>query len=578
MELGVYAIIGVGVIVAVAAFSRRLGIAAPIILVLVGVGISFLPGVPEVEVPYELILDVVLPPVLYAAALTVPITDFRRNLAPIASLSIVLVVITALGSGFLLYTLLPHLNLAAGIALGAIISPPDAVAATSIGRRLGLPPRLLTLLEGEGLLNDATALVLLRSALAVVAGGIGTPWHVATDFGYAVVVAVIIGLAAGIVTTWVRSRFTDATLDTAISLIVPFVAFMPAEALNASGVLAVVIAGLYVGGVGPRLLSAQARINERINWGTVQFLLENAVFLAIGLQIRFLVDHVNQSVLSIGASVGIGLLATAALIVIRFAWIVPLLAGMRRAVARREKRLLRQWLWLSYFRAHPVEKPRDARRKRRAEQDYARRRADLDHDRENQIDWRGGIALGWSGMRGVVTLAAAQSLPTDGSVPYRSQLILIAFTVAVASLVVQGGTLPWLIKLLRIPGVDADADGRDVARLLDEVSNAGLKALDDPREALGIEGEIDPDVLERVRQSTFLRSEVAWERVRASDVPLDQRPHQLFMALRRLVVDAEREKLVEEQRLGRYSTRALASVQTMLDLEDTRLRPPRAGH
>ncbi|GAA4176245.1 sodium:proton antiporter [Gryllotalpicola koreensis] len=576
MELGVYAIIGVGVIVAVAAFSRRLGVAAPIILVLVGVGISFLPGVPEVEVPYEVILDAVLPPVLYAAALTVPITDFRRNLAPIASLSVVLVAITALGSGFLLYALLPHLSLAAGIALGAIISPPDAVAATSIGRRLGLPPRLLTLLEGEGLVNDATALVLLRSALAVVAGGIGTPWHVATDFGYAVVVAVAIGLAAGIVTTWVRSRFTDATLDTAISLVVPFVAFMPAEALNASGVLAVVVAGLYVGGVGPRRLSAQARINERINWGTVQFLLENAVFLAIGLQIRFLVDHVNQSVLSIGASVGIGLLATAALIVIRFAWIVPLLAGMRRGVARRERRLLRQWLWLAYFRTHPVARPRDARRKQRAEHDYARRRADLDHDRESQIDWRGGIALGWSGMRGVVTLAAAQSLPN--SIPYRSQLILIAFTVAVASLVLQGGTLPWLIKLLRIPGVDSDADGRDVARLLDEVSDAGLKALDDPHEALGIEGEIDPEVLERVRQSTFLRSEVAWERVRASDVPLEQRPHQLFMALRRLVVDAEREKLVEEQRLGRYSTRALASVQTMLDLEDTRLRPPRAGH
>jgi len=575
MDLGVYAIIGVGVIVAVAAFSRRLGVAAPIILVLVGVGISFLPGVPEVEVPYEIILDAVLPPVLYAAALTVPITDFRRNLAPIASLSVVLVGITAFGSGFLLYSLLPNLNLAAGIALGAIIAPPDAVAATSIGRRLGLPPRLLTLLEGEGLVNDATALVLLRSALAVVAGGFSSPWHGALDFSYAVVMAVLVGIGAGFVTTRVRARFTDPTLDTAISLIVPFVAFVPAEALNASGVLAVVVAGLYVGALGPRRLSAQVRINERVNWGTVQFLLENAVFLAIGLQIRYLVDHVNQSVLSVEASIVLGLLATAALMLIRFAWIVPLLAGMRRGVARREKRLLRQWLWLSYFRVHPVTSPRVARRKRRAEQDYVRRRADLEHDRENQIDWRGGIALGWSGMRGVVTLAAAQSLPN--TIPYRSQLILIAFTVAVVSLVLQGGTLPWLIKLLRIPGVDADADGREVARLLDDVSTAGLKALDEPHEALEITTEIDPEILERVRQSTFLRSEIAWERVK-DDVPLEQRPQQLFIALRRLVVEAERTKLVEEQRLGRYSTRVLATVQTMLDLEETRLRPPRARH
>ncbi len=166
LELGVYAVLGVAVIVAVAAFSKRLGIAAPIILVIIGVGLSYLPGVPSIEVPDELVLDGVLPPLLYAAAISVPITDFRRNLAPIASLSVVLVIVTAFVSGFLLYELLPDLNLGAAIAVGAIISPPDAVAATSIGRRLGLPPRLLTLLEGEGLVNDATALVLLRSALA----------------------------------------------------------------------------------------------------------------------------------------------------------------------------------------------------------------------------------------------------------------------------------------------------------------------------------------------------------------------------------------------------------------------------
>src|SRR3978361_238231 len=171
MELGIYAVIGVSVIVGVAAFSKRLGVAAPIILVVVGVGLSYLPGVPSIEIPHEWILDGLLPPILYAAAISVPVVDFRRNLGTITSLSVVLVLITAFGTGFLLYALLPDLNLAAAIALGAVISPPDAVAATSVGRRLGLPPRLLTLLEGEGLVNDATALVLLRSATAAAAGG-----------------------------------------------------------------------------------------------------------------------------------------------------------------------------------------------------------------------------------------------------------------------------------------------------------------------------------------------------------------------------------------------------------------------
>ena len=175
MELGVYAVIAVAVIVGVAAFARKLGVAAPIILVIVGVTLSVLPGVPEIEVPPEIILDGLLPPILYAAAISVPLTDFRRNLAPIAGLSIFLVVVTAFASGFVLYTMLPDLNLAAAIALGAIISPPDAVAATSIGRKLGLPPRLLTVLEGEGLVNDATALVLLRTALAAAVGTLATP-------------------------------------------------------------------------------------------------------------------------------------------------------------------------------------------------------------------------------------------------------------------------------------------------------------------------------------------------------------------------------------------------------------------
>ncbi|WP_291056989.1 sodium:proton antiporter [Herbiconiux sp.] len=569
MELGVYGIVAVAVIVGVAAFSKKLGVAAPIILVLVGVGLSYLPGVPDVEVPHEIILDGLLPPILYAAAISVPIIDFRRNLAPIASLSVVLVIVTAFATGFLLYTMLPDLNFAAAVALGAIISPPDAVAATSIGRRLGLPPRLLTLLEGEGLVNDATALVLLRTAVAAAAGALSTPWAGVLDFFYAVVIAVLIGLAAGFVTVFIRSKLNDSVLDTALSLAVPFVAFMPAEALHASGILAVVVAGLYTGHASPKHFSPQSRISDRINWRTIQFLLENGVFLLIGLEIRTLIDDVDDTVLGVWTSIGIGLIATVMLIAIRYLWIGPLVYGLSRRERRHEKSTYRALLALYYFRTHPVASARQARVRDRLERDYGRRRADLEVLRQDRIDWRGGVVLGWSGMRGVVTLAAAQSLPND--TPYRPQLILIAFTVAVVSIVVQGGTLPWLIRLLKVEGIDAREDRKELAGLLETISASGLEALDDRAEEAPETDPIDPDVLERVRQSSFLRTEAAWERTRSTRSQ-EERPHQLFRELRLVVVAAERERLLEIRSQGTYPSRVLAEAQALLDLEETRLQ------
>ncbi|MFJ3393777.1 cation:proton antiporter [Leifsonia aquatica] len=571
MELGVYAVIAVAVIVGVAAFARKLGVAAPIILVIVGVMLSFLPGVPEIDVPPEIILDGLLPPILYAAAISVPLTDFRRNLAPIAGLSVVLVIITAFASGFVLYTMLPDLNLAAAIALGAIISPPDAVAATSIGRKLGLPPRVLTVLEGEGLVNDATALVLLRTALAAAVGSLSTPLAGVADFLTAVALAAIIGLIVGFVSVWVRSKLHDPVLDTALSVIVPFAAFAPTEALHGSGVLAVVIAGLYTGHAAPRHFTAQARISDTINWRTIQFLLENGVFLLIGLEIRTLVADVDHpEVLSVWDSVLLGLIAMVSLVVIRFVLIVPLIYSLRRRAQHAEKAVLKEWLLISYFRDHPVKYRWQSIRKQRAETRYQRHRSDLEEFRQEAIDWKGGVVLGWSGMRGVVTLAAAQSLPHD--IPYRPQLILIAFTVAVVSLVVQGGTLPWLIRALGLQGVDVKDDRRLLAQLLDDLSETGLKVLDEPEVVAGSTAPIDPEIVERVRQSSYLQAESAWERILLSDTPAEGRPHHLYRTLRLAVVDAERDRLLLERSRGLYPSRILSEAQSMLDLEETRLR------
>ncbi|WP_461169761.1 cation:proton antiporter [Arthrobacter sp. Z1-15] len=576
VELALFAVIGVAVIVTVAAFSKRLGIAAPLILVVVGLGLSYLPGLPTFTVPHEVILMGVLPPLLYAAAVNVPVVDFRRNFGAISSLSVFLVLFSAFATGLLLYILLPDLNLAAAIALGAVVSPPDAVAATSIGKKLGLPPRLVTVLEGEGLVNDATALVLLRSAIAASAGGLASIWDGVADFGFAVVGAVAVGLLVGAATVYIRSKLHDPVLDTAISFVVPFLAFIPAEEMHASGVLAVVVAGLYTGHRSGSAFSAQARINDSVNWHTVQFLLENGVFLLMGLEIRYLVEEINPELLTVGESVGIGLAVTALLILIRFAWMGPLILLLRAKVGYQERRTNRFRAALDRVKLQGPGDERARRRAERREQIYRRRKSDIVQLRAEGLDWRGGVVIGWSGMRGVVTLAAAQSLPD--TTPYREQLVLIAFTVAVVTLLLQGGTLPWVIRALEVRGVNAAADQRSLATLLDQISDAGLRVLENPAACLHLDADVDPDVVERVRQSTFLRSELAWERVKALGVGTSPTPQLQYRELRRAVVDAEREALLLARREGHFPSRTLADAQRLLDLEESRLKPRLGEH
>ena len=388
------------------------------------------------------------------------------------------------------------------------------------------------------------------------------------------VVAVAVGLGAGAVTVFIRARLDDPVLGTVVSIAVPFVAFEPATAVGASGVLAVVVAGLFTGHASPGAFSPQTRISERINWRTIQFLLENGVFLLMGLQIRTLVDEVDPQVLGVGESVGLGLLATGMLVLLRFLWVGPLTIGLRLRAQYAERRTLRALLALQHDLRYP---PRHVwwRPRGGGERRYNRRRADLEQLRGQTIGWRSGVVIGWSGMRGVVTLAAAQSLPSDGSIPYRPQLILIAFTVAVTTLLLQGSTLPALIRVLGITGVDAAEDHRLLATLLDEISYSGLSVLDDPSSAVDGLDEVDPEIVERVRQSSFLRAEAMWEGSRGMSVPLAETPHRVYRRLRRAVVRAERERLLEIRSRGTFPPRIEDQAQALLDLEETRLRPLR---
>ena len=562
MEYALLGLFGLLAIVVVARFAPKVGVSAPLILVVVGIVVSFLPGVPAFDFPPELILAVVLPPILYSSAVNVPLVDFRRNLKAITGLSVLLVIVTALVSGAMLHLLLPDLSLPAAIALGAVISPPDAVAATSIGKRLGLPPRLVTVLEGEGLVNDATALVLLRSAIAATAGAVSLA-EIAGDFLYAVTAAVVVGLVVGLVTVWVRSRLHDPVLNTTISFAVPFLAFIPAEEIGASGVLAVVVAGLVTGHNSARFFSAQDRISERINWRTAQFVLENGVFLLMGIELKSLVEQVQDDNLGVWHAVGIGLAATVVLILIRIVFVVPLVALLRHD--QRRAKTHGKHLDVMLSRLDASDTAQDSKRLSRFRLLVTRKRADVDFLTSEGLGWRGGAVLAWSGMRGVVTLAAAQSLPTD--IPYRPQLVLIAFTVAVVTLLVQGGTLPLLIRALGIVGTDAAADRAELAALIDEISAVGMSTLDNPDLLEANGGEFGPEVIERVREDSIMRGESL-----AEDAG-DGRPgpHQQHRTLRQRVLQAERGALLDARATGAYSSRVMERAQGILDLEESRL-------
>ncbi len=554
-HLELVAVAAVLCIVAASAFASKLGVATPIVLVLTGLGLSLLPGMPQIAPSPELILAGVLPPLLYAAAVNMPVVDFRRDLRTIGALSVLLVLVSALGTGLVLWWLLPDLGLAAAIAVGAVISPPDAVAATSIGKRLGLPPRLLTILEGEGLVNDATALVLLRTAVAATAGAFSLR-EAAGDFAYAVVVAVVIGAVVGRVALAVRSRLDQPALTTAISFVVPFVAFLPAEVAGASGVLSVVAAGLVTGAGAVRRLSAQDRTAERTNWLTVQLLLENGVFLLMGLQLSTLVADVRGAGLPVATPLWIGLLMVVALSVIRAVFVLPVVFAERRRRSTHEERARR----FGDFLAQVSEDERLQRhpRGRRIERWLQRHRADARFYAGNGLGLRGGAVLAWSGMRGVVTLAAAQSLPVD--FPYRSQLVLIAFVVAIVTLVLQGGTLPLLIRVLGIRGTDEETARRELSLLMAELWEASLgQVLDNPGLRRRDGGRFDEEVLEQTRER-FARLAAGPDGGGEQDPLAAQRPE-----LAQLLADVQQDALDEARSLGAYDSGTIARAQKLLD-------------
>lgn len=575
MELTLVVILGIISIVVVAAFSERLSLAAPLSLVVVGIGLSFIPGVPHPEVEPELILAGVLPPLLYSAAVHMPVVDFRRDFRTISGLAVLLVVVSTLGAGWLFHWLLPEIGWPAAFALGAVISPTDAVAATSVGQRLGLPHRLLTVLEGEGLVNDATSLVLLRSAVAALAGSVSL-WGIAGQFLYSVALAVGIGLLVGIVNVRMRALLGDAVFNAAISFVVPFIAFLPAEELDASGVLAVVVAGLVTGHLSPRYLRARERMAESVNWRTVSFLLESGMFLLMGLGVKTLVDQVRDSGTDTGQALLIGLAASALVIVVRIVFVAPLVANLHREQRRAaafKPRL--DSVQATLEGGGDTLDPRVEERLNRASEKQVKRfrhrvdraSADIEFRLNQLLGWRGGVVLAWAGMRGAITVAAAQTMPQD--TPHRAQLILIAYVVATTTLLLQGLTLPAVIRTVRVPKDDPARLREEYFRLGAELSEAARSVLDDP----GTDHDGTPfsePVKDKVRTDSRADARVPDGAGTADRDHFSDRDQ--YVELRLKVLSEQAERLQRARAKGTYSSLALNQAQNVLDVDEARLQ------
>lgn len=549
---------GVVSVVTVALFSQRLGIASPLLLVLAGAAIGALPSVEATTIEPHWILGGVLPPLLYSAAINIPNTDFRRNLKPITGLAVVLVVVSTGATGVLFHALMPEIGWPAAFALAAVLSPTDAVAATSVGRKLGLPSRLLAILEGEGLVNDATALVLLRSAVAAMGAGV-TAGGVIGDFVLAVIGAVAVGAAVGVLNVRIRRRIGDSVMNTAISFVVPFVAYIPAEDFGFSGVLAVVVAGLVTSDLASRYLKAEDRITEETNWRTLAFLMEGFIFLLMGISLEDVIFDANSNGFDIGQAILYGAIAAVFLIAVRFVFVVPMVAMIRRDDRRAVDSKEHVEGWKDRIENDDLPGDLEPHRIERLEKRVAMVSADIDFRMRESLGWRAGTVLAWSGMRGAVTVAAAQTLPVD--TPYRAELVLIAYVGAAIMLLLQGSTLPWVIKRLKIEGDDPAFIREQYAEMIGDMAAAGNQALDEAE----MEDGDDRDIVERVRRDSLLRT---GDHNPGED--LDKYRDQ-YLELRLLVLRAERERLLHHRSIGTYSSEVIDHAQRMLDLEEARL-------
>jgi len=496
----------------------------PILLVLGGIGLGFLPGMPELELPPDLVLVAVLPPLLYAGTFFTSLHELRVNLRPIGLLAVGLVVATTVAVALVAHAAIDGMSWATAFVLGAIVSPTDPIAAASIARRLGVPRRLVTIIEGESLINDGTALVAYRFAVAAVVTGSFSIWHAGLAFAGSVLGGVAIGLGVGWLIRRLRRRLDNPPLEITIALLSGYFAYLPAELLNASAVLAAVTVGIYMGAHTSELTTAQTRVQGDAVWEIVVFLLNALLFVLIGLQLPVILDKLSGEAAS--TLIGYGAIVAATVILVRLAWIFPA-AYLPRFLSRRIR------------------------------------------ERDPYPPWTYPVFIAWTGMRGAVSLAAALALPlsTDagGAFPQRDLILFLTMCVVLATLVGQGLTMPLVIRVLGLESDQMPEKEETKARI--RAAEAALARL----EELAGEDWVREDTAERLRGAyNFRRSRFRARFDDADDGAIEERSV-AYQRLRRELLDAERATLDELRREGVITEQVMHRVERDLDLEDLRL-------
>jgi CPA1 family monovalent cation:H+ antiporter len=521
-------------------FAQRRGIQPPLLLAAVGLAASYIPGLPRTEIDPQVILGGVVPPLLYSAAVDFSFSSFMRRLRSILNLGLVLVVVTTLVVGVLVGWMLPALSLPAALVVGAVVAPPDAVSAVAIGGRLGLPDRLMTVLKGESLINDAAALTLFSAAIAAATGRqtlISSPW---LYFLYASVAGIVVGILLALLVNRIRQRLRDPTLVSALALLTPFAAYALAQEISASGVIAVVSAGFALGHNAASLGFA-GRIREREVWEVVDALLEAFVFAYMGLQLRFVLEDAAHGGFSFANLTRTAIATLGVVILLRVVWI------MATALVGRWR--YRRWVAAGRPERHgrPVAAP---------------------------LSWSENIVLSWAGMRGVVTLAAAAGAPvvvTGGAAfEAREAIIPLAFAVAIGTLLLQGLTLPLLVKRLNIEDGETPAQHKHQLTLARQViRKVSLEALEKLR------GAAAPEEIQMIERLVARSRQIGSGEDEMGEL---KRGPELKRALEaaRQVLSAQRRALIEERDQGRLDDEVMRELLEDIDLEEAVVASRRA--
>jgi monovalent cation/hydrogen antiporter len=519
--------------VLLAAVARHYKVSAPLVLVVAGLAIGLVPGVPTIELQPNLVLFVILPPLLWSAGLQSSYIALRRNVRTIGLLAIGLPVATTFAVALVAHHVVPALTPAAALTLGAIVAPPDAVSATAVGRRLGLPRPIMTLLGGESLLNDATALTLYKVSLAAAIGTAFSWPHGLATFVLAAAGGVVVGSLFGAIIDFIRSRLLDdPVVESAIGLVAPFVVYLVADQIHGSGVLAVVVAALFLG---QRSVHAgyATRLQDEAVWKALQFILESFAFLLIGLQLPGVVRAMSG--LPASGFIWSSLAVFMTVLLVRIAWIFVFTYVPRALFAGKRE-------------GDPTPAPAQV------------------------------FVVAWAGMRGVVSLAAAFAVPlttlAGAPFPGRAHIVFLTFVVVIGTLLLHGLTLPWVIRVFGVRGDDAQRDAVAMAGAQDRAARSAAERLDELLAEQRQRGPVDTHehaakILEHWNER---RRNAAWERLGRSDEEIGESPASAFRRLRLEMLAAERNTFIGERDAGRIDDEVLRTALRGLDLEEATLR------